>query len=92
MTRRIQTTFYNKSDPQFVIYSDEPYTTVQTDPPEFEAGLERMGLARFNVFSDSGDIISLDKDKDPYNFVKNFYRHFYGVYAHASRPEIVKVE
>ena len=92
MTKRIQTTFYNKGKPRFVIYSDEPYTTVQTDPPEWEKKLRRMHLANFQVIADSGDFIELDKDKDPYTYVENFWRHFYGYYANASRPEIVEVE
>jgi hypothetical protein len=90
--RRIQTNFYNKDEPQFAIYSDEPFTTVQTDPPEFADKLEFMGLARFRVLSESGELIELDKDKDPYTFVRHFWRHFYGYYASASRPEIIEIE
>ena len=90
--RRIQTTFYEKGEPQFVIYSDEPFTMVQTDPPGFADGLEFMGLARFRVLSESGERIELDKDKDPYTFVRYFWRHFYGFYASASQPEIVEIE
>ena len=91
MTKRIQTTFYSRNQPRFVIYSDEPYTTVHTEPPEFERRLRFMGLAKFQVISDSGDFIELDKDKDPYTYIENFWRHFYGWYTNASRPEIVEV-
>ena len=92
MTKRIQTTFYNKSEPQCIIYSDEPYATIQTNPPEWEKKLEWGGLARFRVLDENGEWTELDKDKGPYNFVKNFWRHFYGYYSSASRPEIVEVE
>ena len=92
MTRRIQTTFYTKGEPEFLIYSDEPYSEVKTEPPEYLEKMDIMGLARFNALSEEGERLSLDKDKDPYTFVRDFWRHFYGYYASASRPEIVDVE
>ena len=90
--KRIKTTFYEKDKPTCVIYSDEPYTTIQTDPPDWAMKLEWGKLARFRVLDDDGEWIELDKDKDPYNFVKNFWRHFYGYYSSASKPEVVKIE
>ena len=92
MAKRIQTIFYDKGTPRFKIYSDEPYNEVQTDPPEYIDRLEFMGFARFNIMTEDGEHISLDKDKDPYKFVRYFWRHFYGYYASASEPEIVKNE
>lgn len=90
MAKRIQTVFHEKGEPKFTLYSVEPYDKVQTDPPEYLNKLDIMGLARFNVMGENGERISLDKDKDPYKFIRYFWRHFYGFYASASEPEVIR--